>query len=248
MRLWLSLALAICSRRGAQKHATRPAIAGARRPRSKIVECGGAEAEVHTAKAFRVMARAASKAGIELRFAQRDPHVREAGQALQLSRAVEENSSPRRPAFSPRERPRARHQHHERQGARVAAVPRRAVRIPSHGPRRGLALEVSRGTMRSTTGRARASTARLGRVDRRVIVDPPARGCSRERDREHATARVRRVGEPPAAEHDRASCAERLDPEELEGEVTHRRGGAAVLRAVLRRRSPASRGGSCRRT
>jgi LAS superfamily LD-carboxypeptidase LdcB len=33
----------------------------------KIVECGGAEAEVHTAIAFRAMARAASKSGIDLR-------------------------------------------------------------------------------------------------------------------------------------------------------------------------------------
>ncbi len=33
----------------------------------KIVECGGKEAEVHTAIAFRAMARAASKAGIDLR-------------------------------------------------------------------------------------------------------------------------------------------------------------------------------------
>ncbi len=33
----------------------------------KIADCGGAEAEVHTAIAFRAMARAASKAGIDLR-------------------------------------------------------------------------------------------------------------------------------------------------------------------------------------
>jgi LAS superfamily LD-carboxypeptidase LdcB len=32
----------------------------------KIVECGGADVEVHTAKAFRLMAKAARKAGIEL--------------------------------------------------------------------------------------------------------------------------------------------------------------------------------------
>ena len=34
----------------------------------KVVECGGAEAEVHTAIAFRAMARAADKAGIDLRI------------------------------------------------------------------------------------------------------------------------------------------------------------------------------------
>ena len=34
----------------------------------KVVEVGGAEAEVRTAKAFRIMAKAASKAGIELRI------------------------------------------------------------------------------------------------------------------------------------------------------------------------------------
>jgi len=34
----------------------------------KIVECGNSEAEVHTAIAFRAMARAASKAGIDLRI------------------------------------------------------------------------------------------------------------------------------------------------------------------------------------
>jgi LAS superfamily LD-carboxypeptidase LdcB len=34
----------------------------------KVVEVGGAEAEVHTAVAFRAMARAASKAGIDLRI------------------------------------------------------------------------------------------------------------------------------------------------------------------------------------
>ncbi len=33
----------------------------------KVVECGGKEAEVHTAIAFRAMARAAEKAGIDLR-------------------------------------------------------------------------------------------------------------------------------------------------------------------------------------
>ncbi|MGE5180497.1 MAG: D-alanyl-D-alanine carboxypeptidase family protein [Acidobacteriota bacterium] len=33
----------------------------------RIADCGGAEAEVHTAIAFRAMARAASKAGIDLR-------------------------------------------------------------------------------------------------------------------------------------------------------------------------------------
>ena len=33
----------------------------------KVVSCGGAEAEVHTAIAFRAMARAADKAGIDLR-------------------------------------------------------------------------------------------------------------------------------------------------------------------------------------
>jgi LAS superfamily LD-carboxypeptidase LdcB len=33
----------------------------------KIADCGGAEAEVHTAIAFRAMARAAAKAGVDLR-------------------------------------------------------------------------------------------------------------------------------------------------------------------------------------
>jgi LAS superfamily LD-carboxypeptidase LdcB len=34
----------------------------------KVVECGGAEAEVHTAIAFRAMAHAADKAGIDLKI------------------------------------------------------------------------------------------------------------------------------------------------------------------------------------
>ena len=66
MRLVLALAIALCATRADARTAT--GYVGGEKTQVKIVDVGGAEAEVRTAKAFRIMARAASKAGVELRI------------------------------------------------------------------------------------------------------------------------------------------------------------------------------------
>src|SRR2546430_64552 len=66
-----------------------------------------------------------------------------------------------------------------------------------------------------------------------IVRDPPAVVRSQHRDREHAGGRFRRVGELPAAEHDRPVTAERLHPYHLEVEMSHAGAVTAVLRLVL---------------
>ena len=66
MRLALAIAIVFCATRADARTATGY-VAG-EKTQVKVVEVGGAEAEVRTAKAFRTMAKAASKAGVELRI------------------------------------------------------------------------------------------------------------------------------------------------------------------------------------
>lgn len=64
MRILAALAIAVLATRADARSAT--GYQGGQKVTVKVVEVGGAEVEVRTAKAFKTMARAAHKAGIEL--------------------------------------------------------------------------------------------------------------------------------------------------------------------------------------
>jgi LAS superfamily LD-carboxypeptidase LdcB len=64
----LGLALAVLALAGAAHARTATGYKNGEKAQIKLVEVGGAEAEVHTAVAFRAMAKAASKAGLDLRI------------------------------------------------------------------------------------------------------------------------------------------------------------------------------------
>jgi LAS superfamily LD-carboxypeptidase LdcB len=64
----LALVLGIVAMAGAAQARTATGYSHGEKTKIKIVECGNSEAEVHTAIAFRAMARAASKAGLDLRI------------------------------------------------------------------------------------------------------------------------------------------------------------------------------------
>lgn len=66
MRWVVALSLVIVATRAEARTAT--GYHEGEKTEIKVTEVGGAEAEVHTAKAFRAMAKAASKAGIDLRI------------------------------------------------------------------------------------------------------------------------------------------------------------------------------------
>jgi LAS superfamily LD-carboxypeptidase LdcB len=64
----LALVLGIVAMATTAQARTATGYSHGEKTKIKIVECGNSEAEVHTAIAFRAMARAASKAGLDLRI------------------------------------------------------------------------------------------------------------------------------------------------------------------------------------
>lgn len=64
----LALVLALVCLAGTASARTATGYNKGKRTKIKIVSCGNSEAEVHTAVAFRAMARAAAKAGLSLRI------------------------------------------------------------------------------------------------------------------------------------------------------------------------------------
>jgi len=66
MRFWLVLAFLAAATSAEARNAT--GYENGEKKQIKLADVGGAEAEVHTAIAFRAMAKAASKAGVDLRI------------------------------------------------------------------------------------------------------------------------------------------------------------------------------------
>src|SRR5437899_1951422 len=64
----LAIVLGLCVAATAAQARTTTGYTNGEKTKLKIVSCGNSEAEVHTAIAFRAMARAAEKAGVDLRI------------------------------------------------------------------------------------------------------------------------------------------------------------------------------------
>ena len=195
MRLLAGLACALlCARADAK---TTTGYAHGEKVKVKIVEVGGAEAEVHTASAFRVMARAADKAGIDLRIRSGfRSHAKQ--KALYKKYKRGDGNLAARPGFS----------NHESGRALDLYITEDKVYswLVDHAWEYGF--------YRTVPGEAWhwEYLGKLGRVERRVVVhDAPAGVGAGEGDGEDAVTGTRSV-EMPASEDDGPVRSECLDP------------------------------------
>jgi hypothetical protein len=190
----------------------------------KIVEVGGAEAEATTAKAFRKMAKAASKDGLDLRIRSGyRSHAKQAALYKKYKKGDGNLAAP--PGFSNHESGRALdiyitdsriydwlREHASKYGFH-RTVPGEAWHWEYGAGRRDLGDSVAV---------ARAHRTRSRRVDRSVVVDDaPAGGRAGERDGEHAGSGDGGVDESPPPENDDTISAERLEPDDLERKPAH---------------------------